>query len=196
MEFSCAYFHHNRNVFYIIFAKRDNFIYINLNDVVRVVITIDMLFKDYLLTGYYLLSLCLTKDICQLAFFEEGAWGEQVLCNWCISSKVIWKLNRITDYFPNTAGFSSDPREWLFSFSSEKKIEKFLNILYNNHYYLHCPYQIINYHICDEIAEIDDKLQLIEKNTNDVDFTIKAVAILTSKSFRYSLPYDIIHMCF
>jgi len=196
MEFSCAYFHHNRNVFYIIFAKRDNFMYINLNDIIRVVITMDMLFEDYLLTGYYLLSLCLTKDIHNIEFFEEGTWGKQILCYWCISSKVIWKLNRITDYFSNTAGFTSDPREWLFRLSSHKKIDKFFLILYNNHYYPHCPYQIIDNHIRYEIAEIDSELQSIEKNIGYIDFTIKAVSFLTSKSFQYSLPHDIIHLCF
>ena len=196
MEFSCAYFHHNRSVLYIIFAKRDNLIYINLNDVIRVVMTMDMLFEDYMLSGYYLLSLCLTKNVHDLAYFEEGTWGEQVLCNWCISSKVIWKLSRITYHFPNTAGFSSDPREWIFSISSERKIEKFFVFLYNNDYYPHCPYQLIDYHISCDIAEIDDELQSIEKNTRDVDFTIKAVTLLTSKSFEYALPLDIIRLCF
>jgi len=196
MEFSCAYFHHNRNLLYIIFAKRNNLIYINFMDVVRVVITMDMLFEDYLLSGYYLLSLCLTKDIHDLAYFEQGAWGEQVLCNWCISSKVIWKLSRITNYFPNTAGFSSDPREWILSKSSRKKIEKFFLVLYNNDYYPHCPYQLIDYHISCEIAEIDEELDIIEVETEKIDFAIKTVALLTSNKFAYSIPHDIIHLCF
>jgi hypothetical protein len=155
-----------------------------------------MLFEDYLLSGYYLLSLCLTKDIHNITFFEEGTWGEQVLCNWCISSKVIWKLSTITNYFSNTAGFSSDPREWILSVCSQKKIKKFFLMLYNNNYYSHCPYQIIDYHISCEISEIHCELQSIEKNTRDIDFTIKAVTMLTSKSFTHSLPHDIIHLCF
>jgi hypothetical protein len=171
--------------------------YINLNDVIHVVITMDMLLEDYLLTGYYLLSLCLTKDIHNIAFFEEGAWGEQILCNWCISSKVIWKLNRITDYFSNTAGFTSDPREWLLNLSSHKKIDKLFTYLHNNNdYYPHCPYQIIDYHIQYEIIGIDCELHSIEENTKNIDFTMKAVSFLTSKSFQYSLPHDIIHLCF
>jgi hypothetical protein len=196
MEFSCAYFHHNRNVLYILFAKRDNIIYINLNDVARVVMTMDMLFEDYLLAGYYLLSLCLTKDIRDIQFFEEGAWGEQVLCNWCISSKVVWKLSRITDYIQNTAGFTSDPREWICSVSSRRKIENFFQVLYANDYYEHCPYKIIDYHISCEVSEIDDELKSIEEKTSDVDFTIKTVALLTGKSFPYSLPLDIIPLFF
>jgi hypothetical protein len=171
-------------------------IYININDMARVVMTMDTLFGDYLLAGYYLLSLCLTKNIRDIQFFEEGTWGEQVLCNWCISSKVVWKLSGISDYFPNTAGFTSDPREWLLSVSSRKKIENFFLVLYGNDYYEHCPYEVISYHISCQISEIDEELTLIEKETRDVDFTIKAVTLLTSKSFPYSLPLDIIHLCF
>jgi len=195
MEFSCAYFHHNRNVLYIIFAKRDNLIFINLNDEVRVVITMDMLFQDSLLAGYYLLSLCLTKNIHELSF-GQGTWGTQVLCNWRISSKVIWKLSRITNYFPNTAGFSSDPREWIFTMSTEKKIEKFFVMLYNNDYYPHCPYQIMEHYISWEIEAIGDELTSIEENIQQTDFTINAVALLTSKSFAYALPSDIMRLCF
>ena len=196
MEFSCAYFHHNRNIFYIIFAKTDDLIYINLMDEVRIVITMEMLFQDYLLNGYYLLSLCLTKNIRELSFFEEGSWGDQIMCNWCISSKVIWKLNSITDYFPNTAGFSSDPREWIFSKSSQKKIDKFFLMLYNNDYYQHCPYQIIDYSITCELLDIDNELKSIEEYTRDIDFTIKTVALLTSNKFAYTLPSDIMRLCF
>ena len=199
MEFSCAYFHHNYTTLYVIFAKRDNLIYINLNDVIRVVMTMDMLFEDYMLSGYYLLSLYLTKNVRNLTYFEEGTWGEQVLCNWCISSKVIWKLNRITHHFPNTAGFSSDPREWIFTISSRKKIEKFFLILHNKQYEYdreHCPYQIVDNELSCEIDEIDNELQSIEENIRNVDLTIKAVALLTNKSFQYSLPLDIIHLCF
>jgi hypothetical protein len=195
MEFSCAYFHHNRKVFYIIFAKKDDIIYINLMDKIRVVITIDTLMQDYLLRGYYFLSLCLTKNINDLINYE-GTWGEQVMCNWCISSKVVWKLNRITNYFPNTAGFTSDPREWIFSLSSSKKVENFFSLLYDNDYYEHCPYQMIDYYISEEIHEIDDELNSIEEKTEKIDFIIKTVALMTSDKFKYCLPPDIMHLCF
>lgn len=196
MEFSCAYFHHNRIVFYIIFAKIDDIIYINLMDEVRVVITMDMLLQDYLLNGYYLLSHCLTKNINDLTYNEEGTWGEQVMCNWCIESKVIWKLTGITDYFPNIAGFTSDPREWIFSLSSDKKINKFFSLLYNNDYYEHCPYKIIDYHISCEILEIDNELTSTEEETTKIDFIIKTIALMTSNKFKYCLPQEIMHLCF
>jgi hypothetical protein len=72
MEFSCVYFHHNLKALYIIFAKKDDIIYINFMDTIRVVITIDMLLQDYLLSGYYFLSHCLTKNINDLTYNEEG----------------------------------------------------------------------------------------------------------------------------
>jgi hypothetical protein len=195
MEFSCAYFHHNRNVLFVIFARRDNLIYINLLDQVRVVMTMDMLLQDYLLSGYYHLSLFLTENVHNLTYFEKGTWGEQVLCNWCISSKVIWKLSKITDYFSNTAGFSSDPRQWTFRKSTCRKIDRFFAFLYDNPYYQHCPYEIMNYYISYEIDEIGVELENIEKETEKIDFTIKTVALLTSNKFAYPIPHDIIRLC-
>jgi len=201
MEFSCVYFHSNRQSFYIIFARNDNLIYINLMDEFRVVITIDMLFQDYLLAGYYLLSLCLTENVHNLTYFEDGTWGEQVLCNWCIASKVIWKLCGITNTFPNTAGFTSDPRLWIFKKSTTKKIEKFFSVLYDtsyfqNYYHEQCPYATMDFYISNEVDLIDIELKSIEEYTNKADFTIKTIALLTSNKFAYSLPHDIMQLCF
>lgn len=197
MEFSSAYFHSNRGAFYIIFARKNNLIYINLADDVRVVITIDMLFQDYLLAGYYLLSLCLTENVRNLVYSDEGTWGEQVLCNWCIPSRVIWKLRGFTDYYSNTSGFSSDPREWIFKKSSNKKIDKFFLYLYNNEYYAeHCPYYIMDAYVSFETDIIQDELENLEKETEEMDFTIKTIALLTSKKFHHSLPHDVMRLCF
>jgi len=205
MEFSCVYFHSNRGAFYIIFARNNDYIYINLMDEIRVVIPIDMLFQDYLLAGYYLLSLCLTENVHNLIYHENGTWGEQggdqVLYKWCISSKVVWKLCKTTGYIPNTVGFVSDPHYWKYSESKPKKIERFFSILYdttyfNNSYHQQCPYLTMDFCISNEIELINTELSPIEEYTNKTDFTIKAVALLTSSKFAFSLPHDIMHLCF
>jgi hypothetical protein len=71
MEFSCVYFRNNRCAFYIIFVRKDNLVFINQMNNIRIVITIEMLYKDYLLYGYYLLSLCLTQNIDNPLYFEK-----------------------------------------------------------------------------------------------------------------------------
>jgi len=55
---------------------------------------------------------------------------------------------------------------------------------------------MIHRHISEEIEDIHNKLLKIEKDTDKINFTLKAIVLLTNKKFEYSLPHDIIHLCF
>lgn len=198
MKYSCVYFRKNSSIYYIIFVRKYNIIFINLCNESHIVITIDMLKEDYFLYGYYLLSICLTQNI-EIPFnIEKKTWGNNIISHWCNVSNInYYKFIEIVDYFPNIINISSKITELNYTVSSCDKIEKFFTSFYDNSIYSkNSPYYIIERFISQEIEDIHVNLLNIEEEINKIDFRLKTISLLTSKKFIYSLPHDIIHLCF
>lgn len=195
MEISCYYLHFNRFPRSIVFIRNNDLVYITTNNIGSVVISFDELMSYETLYGYYLLSLHFTQDITKVTYFEEGRpWA--FTCSddnkWCISAKVFWKTMYITCYFENLYGFKSDPRTWKLSHSSDKKTKKFITNFYTEDDFDMDPFDILNLTIMNEIGELESELLLEEKIIDKLNFSIKTAAYMTSKTFQFSLPLDLV----
>ena len=165
MEFSCCYIHYNTNMAsYMIFVRKGDLVYIDAQ-YIKVVIPFDYLYNDDVLYRYYLISLAMTEDTENVKYYEEGSWGNQEYTGpmWCISSKVFWKQMYFTCYFDNLVGFNIEPKKWVLSISSEKKINKFFDMLHNVEIISYPGIFITESYISSEIHEIAKEIDRIEK---------------------------------
>ena len=184
MEFT-SYNYYNNDCMqeYVIFVKSGNLIYIETL-FLSITMTSDLLYNSKYLYGYYLLSIALTRNPKELSFLEEGIKLGAFSTNrkWCILSKIYWKQSY---FIPGIySGFETNPNEWKLKQNYPEEINFFLRHFQKDMKL--CPYGILNSFIDYEIMQLSVEIEKQEDQIKEVDFKIKAGAILMSK-----LPLDI-----
>ena len=193
MEISGFYYHDYINVCqseYITFVRKNDLIRIEMQTPIEsaiVTINIDD-FQDGKLYAYYKLSLAMTSDVSKISFSETGSDCDYFPDRqWVIETVTSDRWNSYD--MKKSCSFETDPRNWTLHLSSEEEIDDFYRCWFIDGIYEMCPYSIMDSFIQSFAGEIERELEMDEKIIENVDYEIKASAILMSK-----LNLDIIQM--
>lgn len=184
MEFS-NYNNNNSIHEYVLFLRSNDLIYIETL-FLSIIVTLEHLYNNKFLYGYYLLSLALTKNPKKILFIEKGINLGPFKTNrkWCILSNIHWEQQH---FIPGIySGFDTNPYERVLQLSYPEEINIFFKYFQEDMKI--CPYIILNSFIKYEIVEINYELKKEEDIINEVDFQIKCASLLIAK---FSLPIDI-----
>ena len=184
MEFS-SYNNYNSINEYVLFLRSNNLIYIETL-FLSITITLEQLYNNKFLYGYYLLSLAFTKNPKKILFMEKGIKIGPLHTNrkWCILSNINWKQQ----YFISGvySGFDTNPYERVLQLSNQDEINTFFKLFKDD--MKTCPYIILNSFIKYEISEINYEINYEKKIIDKVNLKITNASLLMSK---FSLPIDI-----
>ena len=184
MEFS-SYNKYNFINEYVLFLRSNNLIYIETL-FLSITITLEQLYNNKFLYGYYLLSLAFTKNPKQILFMEKGVKLGPLHTNikWCILSNIHWEQQH---FIPGVySGFDTNPYERVLQLSNQDEINTFLKNFKDD--MKTCPYIILNSFIKYEISEINYEINYEKKIIDKVKLQITNASLLMSK---FLLPIDI-----
>lgn len=184
MEFS-SYNHYNSINEYVLFLKSNDLIYIETL-FLSITITLEQLYNNKFLYGYYLLSLAFTKNTKKILFIERGIKIGPLYTNrkWCILSNINWEQQH---FIPGIySGFDTNPYERVLELSNPDEINMFFKHFKDD--MKACPYIILNLFIKYEINEINYEINYEKKIIDKVNLQITTASLLMSK---FLLPLDI-----
>lgn len=171
MEYSCYYFHSNRNTEITIFVRSGDMFKIKFE-------TFDPFDEEEEVIGYdfiisydemknmkslyvcYLLSKLLTKDINKLEYFENS-YNK----GWAITAKKNWKGLYFTEYYDNECYLFEDIPEvpLIFDYNTNNKKKEYCNNYFNdNNKLFERNISYLNKYINNEYEKIDKELNTIE----------------------------------
>ena len=144
------HFHHNRCPFYILFGKKDKYIYIEKVDphtcrnkyVSDIVMPFEEMEKNECLKKYYDMSVMMVDTNNAVYYNKAGVDARDIVSNydtesedeegdevvirhWCISCDCNWKNLRVSKH-PYNLYFNMNPLTYEYNVSTEKKISSFM----------------------------------------------------------------------